>query len=271
MNNFTCRKEGLYEYNVGILKKYTSDEFKLIKMRAVRIAGYEERTPIAGKKNTAGNTVKLRESLSRSQSKVYELALCNPWAHFATLTLNQNKQNRYNLDEAMRHLTKWINNLNYRQNIDIKYLLVPEPHKDNAWHFHGLFMGIPPNLLTPFSISDNISLKIKKLLQEGHEILDFPLYREKFGWVTVEPIRDKERAAKYVTKYITKELMESKIALNHHVFYASQGLMRSETIYRAQLRQEFEPDFKNDYVSIKHFGTLEEPLQYFCDKEDSYG
>lgn len=269
MYNLACTKQGIYEYNIGILKRYTPTNFKLVNMRAVRIKGYEERNPIpVAKKNTAGNSVKLVESLSRSRSKVYELAICNPWEHFVTFTLDGNKLNRYDLNTAVHMVAKWINNLNYRQHINIQYLLIPEPHKDDAWHFHGLMMGIPPDMLNPFSITDKIPKRIKQLILDGHTIYNFPLYQEKFGWVTAEKVRDNENAAKYVTKYITKELMDSRIALNHHVFYASQGLQRSEIVYRAQLKQQFEADFENDYVRIKQFSTLEEPLQYFCDKEE---
>lgn len=268
MNDFTCTQEGLYAYNVGILKQYTPSYYKLIEMRALRIVGYEERDPKqVSKKNTAGNTAKLRESLSRSKSKVYELAVCNQWEHFVTLTLNGKLHDRYNLDESVRQISKWFNNLNYRSSLNIRYLLVPEPHKDNAWHFHGLFSGIPPNLLEPFKLDDNIPTYIRELLLSGHEICNFPLYQDKFGWVTVEPIRDNVRAAKYITKYITKELLQSKISLNHHVYYASQGLNRASTILRAPLEQEFEPDFENDYVKIKQFDNANEPLKLFQKEE----
>lgn len=264
MNDFAYSKNAIYEHNVGILKQYTPSCFKLINMRTVRIAGFEERDGNStGKKNTAGNTSKLRESLSRSRSKVYELAFCNPWVHFVTLTLNGEKQNRYDLDVIVHRLTKWLNNLNFREQIGIRYLLIPEPHKDDAWHFHGLMMGIPEPFLKPFSLSDIIPKHIKNLLQDGRIIYNFPLYQEKFGWVTVEKIYNNESAAKYITKYITKELMESKIALNHHVYYASQGLQRAEIICRAQLQQSFDADFENDYVKVKQFDNMNEPLQYF--------
>ena len=77
MNDFTRSKNGIYEHNVGILKQYSPNFFKLINLRAVRIVGYEERSlENKGKKNTASNTTKLKESLSRSKSKVFELAMC---------------------------------------------------------------------------------------------------------------------------------------------------------------------------------------------------
>ena len=268
MNQFVCSNKELYERNVGIIKQYTPDLYKLIYMRSVRISGYEERKPTKKrKKNSASNNVKLRESLIRSRSNVYELALCNSWTHFVTFTLSQDKLDRYNLNAAVSKISKWINNLNYRQSINIKYLIIPEPHKDDAWHFHCLMMGVPSSLLVPFLITDNIPIRIKGLIKDGHAIYNFPLYQEKFGWVTVEEIRDNERTAKYITKYITKELLASRIALNHHVFYASKGLQRAKTLYRAELRREFTADYENEYVRVKQFDNLEEPLQYFCDEE----
>lgn len=269
MDEFSCTRSGLYERNVGILRKYAPTVYKLINLRAVRIAGYEERNPeIKGTKNTAGNTAKLRESLSRSRATIYELALCNPWEFFVTLTLNTDKQDRYNLDAAVKKLSKWLNNLKYRENLNIEYLIIPEPHKDNAWHFHGLMMGIPISMLKPFTENDNIPKNLRELIRAGHTIYDFPLYRDKFGWATVEKLRNNENAAKYITKYITKDLHESRVSLNHHLFYASQGLKRSEVIYRAQLRQHFKADYENDYVRVKQFDNVEEPLKYFFDDEN---
>ena len=262
-------KSSVYARNVGILKAYTDDEYRLIHMQTMRLAGFEERDKPhgKGKKGSAGNTTKLSQSLSRSRKNVLELAKCNPWEWFVTLTIDGSKHDRYDLKQYQKKLSKWINNRNSSRGCATKYLLIPEPHKDNAWHMHGLLQNIPLDELVPLTLQDNIPQHVKELIASGREIYNWPAYANAFGWVTLERIRDHDRCAAYLTKYITKELMESSIAMEHHTYYSSKGLQRARVIHQGEIRQNFEPDFENDYVRIKQFTTLEEPLKYFCDKE----
>lgn len=262
-------KSEVYMYNAGILKRYDNDHIKLIQMRALRLPGFEERGADGkGRKGSAGNTAKLNESLSRSRSKVFELAMANPWQHFVTLTVNGASYDRYNLNEVYGAISKWINNINYTRNKNIKYLLVPEPHKDSAWHFHGLMLGLDDNELCAFDFSSRLPLYIKSKITHGEPVFNWPRYAEKFGWVIVEPIRNHEACAGYMTKYITKELQHSSIALNHHIYYSSKNLKRAEELYRGELRQNIEqPDFENEYIRTKNFSDISEAIKYFCDKE----
>ena len=219
-------------------------------------------------KNTQKNNKKLSNNLSRARSAVYALARCNPWSYFVTLTLDPSKVDRNDLKAAYRKLAKWINNYNSRHNCKVLYLLVPEPHKDGAWHFHGLLSGLPLDHLTAFSVHDHIPRHLKLLLQAGRQLYNWPAYAESFGFVTVDAIRDIKRCSAYMTKYITKELLDSSIELNYHVYYCSKGLQRPEIIYRGQMQRPIEkPDFSNDYVTLKCFPSVEEALLYFCDLE----
>lgn len=257
-------KACVYESNHAILKKYTDNCYKVIFMKNCRQPGFEEQgKSTKGKRNSAGHSRKLDESLSRTRSKVYELAICNPWEYFVTLTLSPENGNRQNLRVFQRAFSKWINNLNYRHGLSIKYLLIPEPHKDGAWHMHGLFMGIPAEQLVPFSLHDYLPYRLRSLLRAGHNIFNWPAYADKFGWVTCERIRNFEACALYITKYITKELGENASRLNEKLYLCSHGLKRAETVCRGQLTQEFEPDFHNEYVAIKIFDNLEDAVSLF--------
>ena len=55
----------------------------------------------------------------------------------------------------------------------------------------------------------------------------------------------------YKRKYVTKDLAKTRIGLNEHLYYCSQGLKRSELIYTGQLTKELEEDYSNEYVKIK--------------------
>nr|WP_325200648.1 hypothetical protein [Oscillibacter sp.] len=244
-------------------------------MNTVRLPGYEERNPKPKPKKKRGavsNDVKLQNSLSRSRKIVWELAQCNAWEHFVTLTLDAEKMNRYSLEDICKKLGKWVNNYNSRRGASIKYLLIPEQHKDGAWHLHGLLMGLPMSHLRPFSLNERIPRRIKELLRSGRQIYDWPVYRQSFGYVTVEAIRDPMRCASYITKYITKDLLQSSVSLNAHVYYCSHGLKRAELLRFGPVVKELEtPDFENEYVHIKTFSSFEEAMSYFENEEDKHG
>lgn len=260
------------QQNMGYLKRYNDDYYKLVVMNSVLMPGYEGSAP---KNITLVNRAerkherKLDSSLSRSRRTVFEIAMCNQWEWFITFTISPEKHNRYDLAGTYKRLAKWINNFNVRNGVKIQYLLIPEPHKDGAWHFHGLLSGLPFAQLTPFTLEENIPWDIKKLILNGRQIYNWCAYAEAFGYATLERISDPLHCAKYMTKYITKELQHSSIELDHHVYYCSKGLQRPELIFRGDIRRELnDPDFENEYVHIKTFSSAEAAAFYFCDLEE---
>lgn len=259
-------RDSVFQHSYASLKRYNDSCYKVVLMKSCRLPGFEEFGIVkTGKRNSAGNTAKLEASISRSKSRVTELALCNPWEYFVTLTLDKKKYNRYDLPTFKKHLSKFLNNLRFRYGWDIKYLLIPEQHKDGAWHMHGLFMGIPANELTAFSLHDHLPSRVLHMLGEGRKIMNWPRYAHSFGYVTCEPIRNLEATAKYITKYITKDLVSSQVELNKKLYLCSHGLNRAETICRGHIVHDFQPDFCNDYVAIKTFKTEDEALALFVD------
>lgn len=259
-------RDSVFQRSYATLKRYNDSYYKVILMKSCRLPGFEENGIIkTGKRNSAGNASKLESSVSRTKSRVTELALCNPWEYFVTLTLSPEKYNRHDLSTFKKHLSKFLNNLRFRYGWDIKYLLIPEQHKDGAWHMHGLFMGIPASELTAFSLHDHLPMKVLHMLGEGRKIMNWACYAQKFGYVTCEPIRNLEATAKYITKYITKDLVSSQVGLNQKLYLCSQHLNRAKTICRGHIVKCFQPDFCNDYVAIKTFKTEGAALALFVD------
>ena len=91
----------------------------------------------------------IRTSVSRSVRAVRELAACNPWQFFITITLSpSNWKNRYTPDGlqdvikamAKRWRRKRKNGSAYCPGF--KYLIIPEMHKDGAIHLHGFVSSI---------------------------------------------------------------------------------------------------------------------------------
>lgn len=171
----------------------------------------------------------------RAKSKILEYALCNPWEYFVTLTFDDKKIDRYNLDVIKKSVVQKIRDDNKKYGLQIKYLLIPELHQNGAYHFHGLFMGLPVDYLRLFKQSDNIPLKLKNRLKQGVKVYEWCSFRERFGWCDFESILNKEACGRYITKYITKDLARSVTELNAHLYYCSKGLQKATEIKRGHL------------------------------------
>lgn len=238
----------LYTDNVTIVKRYGDNKFKVTTHNKLRVAGLEPRKE--KKKRTYDH--KLDENLSRARSTIYELAYCNEWDYFCTFTLNKEKYDRYNLAKFRSDFTQTIRDLRKKYGVEIAYLLIPERHKDGAWHMHGFIKGLPDQELRDFTLQEKLPPYIRKKLENGFSVLEWTTYRRKFGFCDLELIQDREACSAYVTKYITKELLNSVQELNHKTYYCSQGLERAVELKRGRYmgKQPLNYSFENEYVHI---------------------
>ena len=178
---------------------------------------------------------KLYNNISRARTKVKEYALSNTWDYFATLTIDKTKFDRYDIKAYIKALSAFLNNYN-RNGIKVLYLLIPELHKDNAIHLHGLLSGIPVNDLI---INEN-----------GY--LDWKPYHDKFGYISLSPIKDPLKVSNYITKYISKDMATAVKECNAHLYYCSQKLKHAERIFMATDGAFLvSPDYSSDYSKIK--------------------
>lgn len=268
MNGLHVDRGRVYESDVATLKKYREDYYRITLHRQIRRAGYEaidgEEEHRSGKKNTAENEEKLQASLSRTKSRIFELALCNDWEWFVTLTLNPQKFDRADLKTYKNKLSTFIKNYNRIHNTNIKYLLIPELHRDGInYHIHGLIMGLPAEQLHEFTQEEKLPIKILIEIAHGHKIYSWPTYERTFGYISLSKIINAESVSKYITKYITKDLLSTRIGLNDHLYYCSKGLKRAEIICQGKLIKDIEEDYSNDYVKLKTVRDLAEAQAYF--------
>lgn len=205
--------------------------------RQTALAGWED----AGKKeqmfaeNRGENDGRYEENIIRARSKILELALCNPWDNFVTLTLDARKYDRYSLHVWRRDLSQWIRDQRKRGKGELRYLLIPEQHQDGAWHMHGLFAGIPAG----------------DLERNGNGYLDWPRYRRKFGFISLDGIKNAVAVSKYITKYVRKDTDTTAAALEsgRHLYYHSRGLRGRELILEGEVRApEAFWQWENDYI-----------------------
>lgn len=145
-------------------------------------------------------------SLKRTRKKVYDYAKSNEWQWFVTFTFSPDKVNRYDYDECTKYLSKWFNNLK-RSSPALSYLVVPEQHKDGAYHFHGLFSGINERQIvwTGKYVVKRVRGLRSKFVRTKEKIYKIGSY--KLGWMTATRVREMEKVTSYITKYITKDML----------------------------------------------------------------
>lgn len=129
-------------------------------------------------------------SMRRAKAQLRRLALSNEFTHFVTLTLDQARVDRYDPEAIVKKLNAWCSNMVQRNGL--KYILVPERHKDGALHFHGFFNG--GAALVDSGHKD----------RDGHVIYNLPQWRLGFS-TAIALYDDYHKAVGYVCKYIGKQ------------------------------------------------------------------
>lgn len=264
------KKKPIDKNEIGIIKSYgTTDKMKLTICK--KYAGdHTNHSLDAVIKNAKGtvNTEKLACNLSRAKNNVFEYAMCNPWDFFATFTIDEKKHPRNDLKLFFKKFSQWLRDYNKKHNLRIKYVIIPELHKDQInWHMHAIMIGIPLSHLKKFEKGDKTdtgkSIK-KSLWEKGYSY--WPAYTEKFGFNSFGVIKNHEATAKYITKYITKDLESSVNELNAKTYYCSTKLKKATEVRRGYLAipvLDSQCDFSNDFVKIIDFKR--ETLPYILD------
>ncbi len=255
-------KYTIYNHNIATLKKY-GNKYKLTWFKAVRESGWEERykTKIKEEEKEVGieeitEKVKLNNNISRSRSTIFELAMCNDWKYFITCTLDKEKYDRTNLKKFQKDLSQFVRDQRKKWKVKIKYILIPELHQDGqSWHMHGLLQGIKDEMVSSFVSGKHP----QKLIDKGY--VNWKDYYRKFGFVSLGQVKNHEAVAKYITKYISKNLDDRKKELEANLYYCSKGLNRSEIIKTGKLCEGTNWDFQNDYVKIAWFDSLEDGIK----------
>lgn len=233
------KSTSLYDYNVAFLKEYREGVYKVQRLKCVRKQGVSNSNYSA--KNSV-NENKLDCNLRRAKNTIKELVMCNEWEYFATLTLDKTKYDRYDLKKYIKDLSQYVRDLRKKGN-DIKYLLIPERHKDGAWHIHGFFAGLNQEELKEFSLSEKLPSYIKNSIKQGKKLWNWVGYSRKFGFNELEEIRDIDKVSSYVTKYITKDLSDTVSELGAKTYYCSRGLKRAKTIKRGYIAGNYIPSY----------------------------
>lgn len=166
---------------------------EIITSKPLRTVGFDDGTSVRGREveEFARKEDILHRSCNRTKKTVYDIARCDSWEWFVTFTFNGEKVARYNYEACTKKLSYWLNNMR-KKYPDMKYIVVPEQHKDGAFHFHGLFKNV-----------DGFEFK-GHYDEKGRKVYNWISYN--WGWTTATVIDDFRKASSYLCKYITKEL-----------------------------------------------------------------
>lgn len=157
----------------------------------------------------------LSRSFRRTRSALYMYARQCNWEYFITLTYSPDKlENRYDFSLCMKKVHTWINNCKKRKAENLLYLLVPEQHKDGAWHIHGLLCNT-----TGLTFTDSDKRYNGKIV--------YNLDDWKLGFSTATKVTDTYKVSNYITKYITKDLCA--ITPGKQRYFVSKSIPKPKT------------------------------------------
>lgn len=198
----------------------------------------------------------LLNSVRRTKRKIMELARCASWSLWCTLTFDPKKIDRYDFKLCSKRMREWLQWQRKQYAPDLQFLVVPETHKDGAWHFHALLGNIGSMELTSSG----------KYTINNQEI--FNLSGWKWGFTSAcfidSDTESLARIASYVSKYMTKECYQ--LAVGAHRYYASNNLghprtvkwlSRSEESKEADLKTICEEEGKSIVFTNEHKGYID--------------
>lgn len=206
-----------------------------------------EKKDIKKKKNKEHSE---KVSINRTVQTIYKYAQANHWDWFVTLTFKRNgKVNVYDYSDVVKKVTKWLNNQRAKCP-DLKYLFVPEMHKDGAFHFHGLLANCDGLTFTDSGRVAVGSKAYKRASQYADHPTIYNMDNWKYGFSTATKVKETAKVSSYICKYITKDLIDS--IGKHRRFYPSNNL-----------DLPFESEFLWDFDSIESFmADISENIEY---------
>ncbi len=173
------------------------------------------------------------DNLKRAKDRVFDIVYQNEFKYFVTLTLNDENENinREEPQTLIQPLRIWLSHQVQRKGL--KYLLIPELHKNGAVHCHLLINDVFKLVDSGTVIYNGRPHKVEYLKSKGvypyglKTVYNIPEW--KYGFSTaIELSGEIARVAYYMTKYITKDLKK----IFGKYYWSSRNIVREcETEY----------------------------------------
>lgn len=184
----------------------------------------------AGKKSEGAD---MERSMRRARAKLRRLALANDFEYFVTLTLDPKRIDRYDGAAVVKALGTWADNMARRHGL--RYILVPERHRDGAFHFHGFMDG------------RGLKAEDSGVEWDGRPVYNLPQWT--LGFSTAQRLYgDYHAAVGYCCKYIGKQAGERPLGR----WYYSGGALQEPT------KELVEVDYRSLVDNLLIMGPLRE-------------
>lgn len=241
--NFSSSRRGIY--HTARRKIYPNGSELMVCNRPVfREPGWEARGEDSAQKRGEAQSAEPEQpqqpkaadterAARRAAAAVRDLALCNDFRWFVTLTLDPARIDRYDVKTITKRLNTWLDNQVRR--CGLRYVLVPERHKDGAIHFHGFVNDVNgfvssgtwsvPERKKPVKPRSAAQRREWAEREDCHEVYNWQNWT--FGFSTaLELYGDYHSAVAYVCKYVRKQTTEGKIG--GRWYYSGGELRRPE-------------------------------------------
>lgn len=235
-----------YKYKV---KAYNDGVYRVIEYQNERQKTHTKLTAISGSNfelSEEEKAIRLEESrqhnLYKTKTKLRDYARNNHFDKFWTLTFDPKK---YGKSDNLRfeEMQKFLKRMT-RKYGKFNYLAVPERHKSGAIHWHMMTGYFEP-----------------KLIDSGKTYNRVPIYNcpeWEYGFTNVQNVRSQKRIANYVSKYITKDLMDNPARKNKKKYWVSSSLELPKTFaIKEQVNLDIEPNFESEICKIYEFEKSE--------------
>ena len=198
-------------------------------------------------KDNRSQQIDIARSVRRSRTVISDYILSNDFDMFVTFTFNPKKVNRYDLNACCFKMQSWLSRQQRKSENMMKYIIVPEKHKDGAIHFHAVMSNYPG------------LIKKTNVIQNNRRVYNLTSFR--FGFTNMQYLDDdKQKVAAYVCKYITKDMVTVS---NRRRYWASKNLKKPVKYYNEANNLSLDPDlhsltFENQYIQMHEFERLEQ-------------
>lgn len=189
-------------------------------------------------------------SLSRTRRIIRETVYCNDLPLFFTITFDKNKvEDRTDLYALANKLCNFFKNYKQRVDKNFKYIIVPEPHEDDAIHFHG-FCTVPVGLYTPLFVEARLGNKVR-LIRNKKGYMRWDALSERFGHFSGSLVTGVEREASvnYCVSYIGKSLEKFGSKFRRFVF-KSHGMEKAERVYEGLMYVDADDKKKYEFCEV---------------------
>lgn len=207
----------------------------------LKYLGNNRRTVLPTKKPVLSDEAqeeRTRKQIYAIRRRIKWYALSNDFRWFVTLTFDPEKIDSFNFEIAKKALLKWCRFMRDRYK-RFDYIIIPELHQSGAVHFHGLLGDVSANFVEATHPRTG-----KSLVRHDRQV--YNLADWKYGFSDCEQIESLERAASYITKYVTTALLTNKEMYNKKRYFNSQGLHKPDVSYAMEDNKElkdFTPNF----------------------------